>query len=116
MPKRKPLTTCLHMGCRTLVPSGYCVEHQPAPVDQRESAVKRGYNYQWQKERVKFLSDNPWCVECHRHKRRIPANEVDHIIPHKGDMKLFWDRENWQALCKSCHSSKTATEQGQRKY
>jgi 5-methylcytosine-specific restriction protein A len=39
------------------------------------------------------------------------ATEVDHIIPHKGDMKLFWDSDNWQGLCKSCHSKKTAKEQ-----
>ncbi|MEO4040348.1 HNH endonuclease signature motif containing protein [Hoeflea sp. CAU 1731] len=35
-----------------------------------------------------------------------PAKVVDHIIPHKGDRKLFWDRSNWQPLCTPCHSSK----------
>jgi 5-methylcytosine-specific restriction protein A len=30
---------------------------------------------------------------------------VDHIIPHKGDMKLFWDTKNWSALCKWHHDS-----------
>ncbi|KAE8545359.1 hypothetical protein F6453_2331 [Marinobacter nauticus] len=25
-------------------------------------------------------------------------------------MKLFWDDSNWQALCHSCHSEKTASE------
>ena len=35
---------------------------------------------------------------------------LDHIIPHRGDRRLFWDRNNWQALCKSCHDSKTMTE------
>ena len=40
------------------------------------------------------------------------AKEVDHIIPHKGNMKLFWDSDNnWSPLCKSCHSKKTAKEQ-----
>ena len=39
-----------------------------------------------------------------------PANEVDHIIPHQASYHLMWDRENWQALCKSCHSKKTASE------
>lgn len=37
---------------------------------------------------------------------------VDHIIPHKGDMELFWDRNNWQAMAKECHDKKTATEDG----
>ena len=37
---------------------------------------------------------------------------VDHIIPHKGDKVLFWDRSNWQPLCKTCHDTKTAREDG----
>lgn len=37
---------------------------------------------------------------------------VDHIIPHRGDMKLFWDEDNWQSLCKHCHDVKTAKEDG----
>ena len=36
--------------------------------------------------------------------------DVDHIIPHRGDQKLFWDRNNWQALCKPCHDRKTGKE------
>jgi 5-methylcytosine-specific restriction endonuclease McrA len=31
------------------------------------------------------------------------ATDVDHVIPHKGDRELFWNRENWQALCGPCH-------------
>ncbi|WP_456243258.1 HNH endonuclease [Thermacetogenium phaeum] len=33
-------------------------------------------------------------------------------MPHKGDRQLFWDESNWQALCKPCHDSKTAREDG----
>lgn len=40
------------------------------------------------------------------------ATEVDHIIPHRGDQQLFWDTNNWQGLCKPCHSRKTAQEDG----
>ncbi len=32
------------------------------------------------------------------------ANIVDHIEPHNGDYDLFWDVNNWQGLCGSCHS------------
>lgn len=35
---------------------------------------------------------------------------VDHIIPHRGDKKLFWDERNWQGLCKKHHDRKTAKE------
>jgi 5-methylcytosine-specific restriction protein A len=37
---------------------------------------------------------------------------VDHIVSHHGDEALFWDEDNLQALCKSCHDKKTAREDG----
>ena len=40
----------------------------------------------------------------------VKATVVDHIIPHRGDQKLFWDRGNWQALCKRHHDIKTGNE------
>ncbi|WP_196941894.1 hypothetical protein [Pseudooceanicola algae] len=24
---------------------------------------------------------------------------TDHIVPHKGDQRLFWDKNNWQPCC-----------------
>jgi 5-methylcytosine-specific restriction protein A len=42
----------------------------------------------------------------------VPAAVTDHIIPHRGDKRLFWDANNWQALCLSCHGAKTAREDG----
>ena len=35
--------------------------------------------------------------------RSVAASVVDHIVPHKGDHKLFWNPKNHQALCKHCH-------------
>lgn len=41
------------------------------------------------------------------------AEVVDHIIPHRGDPKLFWDRNNWQGLCKHDHDAvKQSQERG----
>ena len=42
--------------------------------------------------------------------RYVKVTDVDHIVPHRGDPRLFWDEENWQALCHSCHSKKTRNE------
>ncbi len=78
-----------------------------------KSSTARGYGYKWQKVREIFLAENPLCVYCKREGRVTAANVVDHIVPHKGDQKLFWRRSNWQALCASCHSSiKQAEERG----
>ena len=41
---------------------------------------------------------------------------VDHIVPHRGDSNLFWDRNNWQPLCKPCHDRKTGREDSRPVY
>jgi 5-methylcytosine-specific restriction protein A len=55
---------------------------------------------------------NPLCVTCQGEGRVEAATVVDHIIPHRGDQKLFWGRSNWQSLCKRHHDIKTASEDG----
>ncbi len=76
--------------------------------EQERSSNAMGYDYRWQKFRLSFLKKNPLCVECLKSDRTTPANEVDHIIPHRGDKELFWRIGNHQSLCKPCHSAKTA--------
>lgn len=78
----------------------------------RGSASSRGYGRKWQAARADYLSAHPLCVRCREAGRVEAATEVDHIEAHRGDLGLFWRRSNWQALCKPCHSRKTATEDG----
>lgn len=74
----------------------------------RGSAAYRGYNTRWQKERLMYLHEHPFCVNCLREKKQyVKATVVDHIRPHRGDERLFWDKSNWQPLCKKCHDEKT---------
>lgn len=47
---------------------------------------------------------------CWARGKRAAATVLDHIEPHKGDWSKFWDRTNWQGLCKACHDRKTAGE------
>jgi len=99
MPVRAP-RIC---GCGLRVASGaHCpCEHQrkAAAEARRLSARERGYDSKWDRERAAFLAANRRCRRCD-----ASATVVDHIIPHKGDMKLFWQRSNWQSLCATCHS------------
>nr|DAY45641.1 MAG TPA: HNH endonuclease [Caudoviricetes sp.] len=108
----KPLHPCAYIGCQALTREKYCKRHQERPKELRASAYRRGYTSRWSKESRAFLALHPWCAECARHGKTVPAELVDHIRPHKGDIGLFWNRSNWQALCWSCHSSKTAREDG----
>jgi 5-methylcytosine-specific restriction protein A len=70
-----------------------------------KSSTQRGYGYKWQQSRKIFLAQHPLCERCKAEGKVTVAEVVDHIIPHKGDMKLFWDTKNWSALCKWHHDS-----------
>ena len=107
---------CTYPGCSTLTHERRCPEH--LRQERRElarscpNATARGYGHEWRKASRRFLRENPLCVLC-RQAGKMRASEVtDHIVPHKGDMAVFWDRTNWQALCRRCHSRKTAKEDG----
>ena len=102
---------CSYPGCPELTNEYYCETHQKK-IDKeynkrRGSAASQGYDARWRKARKLFLNRNPLCNVCKR-----VATVVDHIKPHKGDKVLFWDMSNWQAMCKSCHDTKTAKEDG----
>ena len=58
----------------------------------------------WRAARTAFLKERPFCAYCGKPLRGRDAI-VDHIIPHKGDERLFWDESNWQPLCKRCHDA-----------
>lgn len=70
-----------------------------------KTSSQRGYDYRWQKARERYLEVHPLCVYCEKIGRTTAARIVDHVVPHRGDMVLFWDQGNWQSLCKPCHDS-----------
>lgn len=110
-----PKKPCKKPGCGELTRTGFCSKHTALErrYDQeRDSSAKRGYGHRWRIARAEFLTKNPLCVLCQQAGRVTAATVVDHIKPHKGDMQLFWDRLNWQALCKFCHDAKTVKEDG----
>ena len=108
---RKP---CGHPGCPALIPEGtqYCEKHLSIHPEAVRSASGRGYGSRWQKVSKQFLRENKFCVMCLRESppRYTLATVVDHIVPHRGDNHLFWDRGNWQPLCKRHHDIKTGNE------
>ena len=114
----KPNTPCRHPGCPALVPAGtkYCEKHRTQHPEDIRSASSRGYNHAWRKASKQFLQTHPLCEECKKHGRYTKATVVDHVIPHRGDQKLFWDRSNWRALCKHCHDRKTGREDSRPTY
>lgn len=110
----KPLRRCKKPGCRMLTSDGYCPEHKPKPKPEKKESAAWHYlyvdpRYGWAKRRSDQLITEPFCRECAAHGIRTRATEVDHIVPHKGNVELFM-RGDLQSLCHSCHSRKTMAE------
>lgn len=57
-----------------------------------------------------FLALHPWCA-IRGEGCTLIATLVDHRIPHRGDARLFWDRNNWQPGCDHCHNTTKAREE-----
>lgn len=110
----KPKVPCKHPGCAALVPAGtrYCDTHRQMHPEDTRSAAGRGYGSAWQKARKRYLGqpEHIFCVECMKEGRYVRATDVDHIVAHRGDPRLFWDESNWQPLCHRHHSIKTRRE------
>lgn len=112
-----PLTkVCRKNGCgRAAIPGkNYCQKHSEMEGQTRKVFTRRGKSSQWHdlynspawRTRSKaFLKKYPFCFICGK-----PSRVTDHITPHRGDLNLFWDENNWQPMCWSCHSRKTFKE------
>lgn len=107
---------CSKCGCqRTAIPGkDYCSKHSELEGQKKRVFTKRGKSSQWhslyqtarwRQTSKDFLKKYPACFICGK-----PAKIADHIIPHRGDVTLFYDSNNLQPMCWSCHSKKTFVE------
>ena len=71
----------------------------------RDGPRKRGYSFSWQRETEEFRRDNPLCIGCMAMGLQTRTTVIDHIIPHKGDKLLFWNKNNWQPACNWHHTA-----------
>lgn len=116
---------CAAPGCDELAEIGEtrCADHLAEAKARRAKARARAQlgeeaarfrelyaDPRWKRASAAYLARNPLCRDCGELGVVEAAVEVDHIRRHKGDRTLFWDRTNWQPLCKRCHSRKTARE------
>ena len=112
MPTRA-LQPCAYPGCPNLVRRGRCEEHHVAERSHYDPSKHRLYGTaKWQRLRAMQLSREPWCAACLEHSHYEAATDVDHVIPHAGDVKLFFNMSNLQSLCHACHTIKTNQERG----
>lgn len=124
MSPNRPLRPCSCSRCPNAVrpPARYCdahkgyeraiaPRHEARQPDNRPSAAARGYDAKWRAASKEFLAAHPYCEcdTCLRLGRLLPASVVHHMIPHRGDMQLFWDQANWRAMSKRCHDRHTSS-------
>jgi 5-methylcytosine-specific restriction enzyme A len=82
----------------------------------RRSTTRHGSLYRkaaWTKA-SKAFRDSPegcLCVDCKALGKIVRSEVTDHIVPHNGDLALFWDRSNWAGRCWSHHSEKSRADQ-----
>jgi len=74
------------------------------------SAESQGWQWLYKTKRYlvrrkAFMANHPYCAICGK-----IATDLDHVVPHKGDLRLFYDEKNWQSLCGVCHRRKTVKE------
>jgi len=116
MPRRS-LYACHHPGCPESIREGrFCPAHEKkhqAEIDQRRgSAASRGYDARWRRLRKMYLAANPICVDpFNDHPGQVVlATDVDHKVSKSKGGTSRWD--NLESLCHTCHSKKTAKEDG----
>lgn len=97
------------------MPPMFRSSRRPAPevarreADQRRgSARARGYTSAWDKAADSHRRRSPICIYCEmgawgEPPRITAASLVDHLIPHRGDQAVFWNKADWISSCKPCH-------------
>lgn len=85
------------------------------PTHRQQTKSRPHNSVAWQKASAAWIQQYPLCVLCvcrGEYNRGVSDMSVstqrnlivDHITPHRGDMDLFWDQNNWQTLCRCpCH-------------
>lgn len=104
---------CATPGCPVLVQKGHCPTHtsqlrKVADSRRPNTDIRRLYKTaRWEAYRRQKRSENPLCVDCHAQGINRPWDDLDHQIPHRGDLELFWDYDNLVGRCHRHHAEKT---------
>lgn len=93
-------------------PKVFRAQHQPTPQQskaeyeqRRGSARERGYGHRWDQTSAGFKRRHQLCLGCEAVGRVTATTTTDHVVPHKGNMAIFWDASRWQPACDWHHSA-----------
>lgn len=120
MPILPSNTKCATLGCKNKRSrySTHCLDHggrdEQRTYNNKEERKERNAYYstaQWARHRQLILSHSPLCKACYLEGIITPATEVDHVFPWSQIGEQAFYHNLFQALCKACHTYKTAQEQ-----
>jgi 5-methylcytosine-specific restriction protein A len=112
------MQTCTVNGCPCLTWKGKCKAHARSNSQGRRYrdsyAASPGLRARWAKLSKAKLRADPLCQSATCTAIPAPlrpaATQVDHIDALGLQGPRAFDPSNWQSLCASCHSRKTASE------
>lgn len=117
MPPRA-LRPCKQAGCRNLVQSGYCEQHQAKAVsnvqslralDDKKTDEDRDFyqSWRWRKLSEQIRKEEPLCRECYKNGLR---GQVAHLVHHEPERKVLiskgldpYDPQYLVPICNNCH-------------
>ena len=107
---------CRHTGCMAVTSDGWCELHKTdknkaGNRTARDRQARRGLttsSAHWRRIRAKQLREHPLCAVCTELGLVVPASHVDHIDNDSRNNYM----DNLASLCASCHSRKTAQQDG----
>jgi 5-methylcytosine-specific restriction protein A len=109
---------CAYPGCRELTAKRFCPAHHKQDAREyeryrRDPETRKRYGQAWRVIRAGYTAAHPLCERCKVAGRVVPAQEVHHVIPLAGGGTH--DESTLMALCSSCHSGITLSENNKRK-
>jgi len=81
---------------------GYDNKAKGKKMEDRPRSRDEYHTARWTRESRRFRESHPFCERCKKRGKLVPSQVTDHIIPVE-KYPDFWDKNNWQALCKTCN-------------
>jgi 5-methylcytosine-specific restriction protein A len=100
------------LDCARLTRGSRCPEHERVKRTRERRFQTGATSYSspgWIRLRNQVRMEEPLCTLKYDGCTLV-TEEIDHVVPHRGDRALFLSRTNVQGACKRCHSQKTARE------
>ncbi|MBA3639350.1 MAG: HNH endonuclease [Acidobacteria bacterium] len=104
MPTRIARTCRVQTCLNAAVARSYCADHRNGQGTTDSASLHHLYRtVRWARLRESVLTADPFCADsCGR-----LASQMHHRRAHRGDLHLFWQRENLVGICGRCHSVRT---------